>query len=423
MQITFLSFWHPHPADNGAKLRVMALLRALAREHSVDLVILASEPADTDDSGPVAKMCRSIRTVAVPQFSPHCGLRLRDLIGTTPRSLLATYDPAVSRLIERRIAAGECDIVICGDLAAYYGKIAARSIPVFIDELDPSRFVDGMRLAPTMQRRLRAALTWWKYRLFARQLLGICAGFFVVSEREAALLRAIAPHPDRVVIVPNGVHIAQQPELPGRIARRLVYSGSPTYAPNLDAVSFFAADILPRIRSRIPDAWLAVTGKTEGVQLTHLMEEPGMTFTGWLPDIRAYVAASRVCVVPLREGGGTRLKILEAMAVGTPVVSTTKGAEGLNLTDGEDILIADDPGAFADATVRLLSNDALHARLASHARTTVAARYDWEAVCANMLAALARLTGTPQRGHATATQLRGDESVIEPAAHVEQILT
>lgn len=404
MQITYLSFWHPYPADNGAKMRMLALLRALAREHQIDLIVLAAEAVDATDPGPLTELCRSVTTLVVPSFSPRGGLRWRDFMRSTPRSLLATYNPAVTRLVEGRIAGGECDVVICGDLAAYYGLMASRSIPVVIDELEPSRFVDAMRHAATMRGRLRAALTWWKHRLFARRLLEACAGCFVASEREAALLRALVSHPERVVIVPNGVSLTPPIEPAARDAHRLVYNGSPTYAPNLDAVTFFAADILPRIRSRLPDARLAVTGKTDGVPLDHLTRAPGISFTGWLPDIRTFVAASRVCAVPLREGSGTRLKILEAMALGTPVVATTKGAEGLAVTDGQDILLADDPAAFADATVRLLTDDALHARIACRARATVAARYDWGAIGADMLAALSRLTDPPpsQRGADTA---------------------
>jgi glycosyltransferase involved in cell wall biosynthesis len=237
----------------------------------------------------------------------------------------------------------------------------------------------------------------------------------VTSAREATLLRAITTHAERVAIVTNGVTLIDQPDLPTRDARRLVYSGSPTYAPNRDAVAFFAADILPRIRARIPDAWLAVTGKTEGASLDGLTTTPGIAFTGWLPDIRAYVAASRVCVVPLRQGGGTRLKILEAMALGTPVVATTKGAEGLDLTSGEDILIADDPEAFTDATVRLLADDALHARIAAHARATVAARYDWEAIGTEMLAALTQRIGVWTARQCAHRATQRDETVMKPS--------
>ncbi len=388
MQITFVSFWHPYPADNGVKMRTLAIIRALAREHSVDLIVLSAEPAAADDPAPLRQLCRSITTITVPVFSPRSGGGWLRLFHVTPRSYIATYNPTVTALLERRIAAGECDAVICGELAAYYGGKVARSVAVFVDEVEPSRYADAVRNAASIWRRLRAALTGWKYRNFMRTLVADCAGIFVTSAREATLLRAITTHAERVAIVTNGVTLIDQPDLPTRDARRLIYSGSPTYAPNRDAVAFFAADILPRIRARIPGAWLAVTGKTEGASLNSLTATPGIAFTGWLPDIRAYVAASHVCVVPLRQGSGTRLKILEAMALGTPVVATTKGAEGLDLTSGEDLLIADDPEAFSDATVRLLTDNALHARIAAHARATVAARYDWEIIGTEMLTAL-----------------------------------
>jgi glycosyltransferase involved in cell wall biosynthesis len=418
MQVTFVSAWYPFPTDNGAKMRALAIIRALAREHCVDLVVLNTGETATHDPEPLRHLCRSITTIPVPMFSPQSGSRWRSLFRATPRSFVTTYNPTVTALLERRIAARECDVVICGELAAYYGLIAARRLPVFIDELDPSRFIDAIRDAATTRRRIRATLTWWKHRRFMRRLLDACAGCFVASEREAALLRTIAPHAEHIALVRNGVTLTKPPDIPRGDARRLVYSGSPTYGPNRDAVAFFAADILPRIRARMPDAWLAVTGKTDGVPLDTLATTPGVTFTGWLPDIRAYVAASRVCVVPLRQGGGTRLKILEAMALGTPVVATTKGAEGLDLTNGEDILIADDPAAFADATVRLLTDDALHARIAARARAT-AARYDWEIIGTELLAALIRLSDawamrSDVRGDARNATDRGRATIANP---------
>lgn len=405
MQVTFVSFWYPYPADNGAKMRALAIIRALAREHCVDLIVLGAEGRATHDPEPLRSLCRSITTITVPLFSPHGASGWRSLFSAVPRSFVMTYNPTVTVLLERRIAAGECDVVICGELAAYYGLTVARSAPVFLDEVEPSRYADAVRTALSIRSRLRASLTDWKYRGFVRTLDADCAGFFVVSEREATLLRAITAHASRIAVVPNGVTLTERRDEPARDTHRLVYSGSPSYAPNRDAVAYFAADILPRIRARIPDARLAVTGKTDGAALDGIVTAPGVTFTGWLPDIRAYVAASRVCVVPLRAGSGTRLKILEAMALGTPVVATTKGAEGLDLKSGVDLLIADDPEAFADATVRLLTDDALHTRIASCARAAVTARYDWEAIGIEMLAALTRLVSdwtTPADARAAA---------------------
>jgi glycosyltransferase involved in cell wall biosynthesis len=418
MQVTFVSAWYPFPTDNGAKMRALAIIRALAREHCVDLVVLNTGETAMHDPEPLRHLCRSITTISVPMFSPQSGSRWRSLFRATPRSFVTTYNPTVTALLERRIAARECDVVICGELAAYYGLKVARSVAVFIDDVDPSRYEDAVRSASSVRSRLRAVLTDWKYRGFVRTLDAECAGLFVTSQREATLIHAITAHTARIAIIPNGVTLTEEPDRPPRDAHRLVYSGSPTYGPNRDAIAFFAADILPRIRARMPDAWLAVTGKTDGVPLDTLAVTPGVAFTGWLPDIRAYVAASRVCVVPLRQGGGTRLKILEAMALGTPVVATTKGAEGLDLTNGEDILIADDPAAFADATVRLLTDDALHARIAARARAT-AARYDWEIIGTELLAALIRLSDawamrSDVRGDARNATDRGRATIANP---------
>src|SRR5262249_45633917 len=156
-------------------------------------------------------------------------------------------------------------------------------------------------------------LTFLQYRRFTTSLLRHCSGGFVASESEAQQLRRLSGS-QRVAIVPNAITLEAHATSQERDPRRLVYSGAISYEPNRDAVSYFATDILPIIRARIPDAWLAVTGKNDHAA-DELCAHPGLTFTGWQPDIRAFIATSRACVVPLRRGGGTRLKILEAMAV------------------------------------------------------------------------------------------------------------
>lgn len=396
MQVTVLSPWYPHPADNGAKLRVMALLRALAREHILDLIVLGTTN-ESMDVGPLAEICRSVTTIALRPFAPSGPRSWLAFLSAIPRSVSTTYNPEITTCLNDRIRAGECDALFCycsGDLrAAWYATKVSDRVPIVIDDPEPSRYLDLTRNASTRVERGRASLVWWKYRRFVRSVLGVCTGCLVTSEREAALLREIIRCPDRIAVVPNGVTVATELAPSNQDACRIVYNGAPTYGPNLDAVTYFGTEILPRIRARRPGVWLAVTGSTQGVELGNVAATDGVTFTGWLPDIRAFVAGSRVCVVPLRQGGGTRLKILEAMTMGTPVVATPKGAEGLDLIDGEDILIADSAEAFADATVRLLTDDDLHRHIAAHARATVTARFDWESIGADMLVALARITG------------------------------
>lgn len=387
MQITFVSAWYPVPTDNGAKMRVMMLLRALAREHTVDFIGVLGDDEAACDLSPLKDICRSVKLFQ--NRKPTDKRALFAPLRPVPRSYLSTYDPQVTATLRSRIAAHACDAVICGDLAAYYGFTVARYAPVIVDELDPSRYLDLVQHAPAMHRP-RATLTFLQYRRFVTSLFRHCAGGFVASEKEAQLLRRLSGS-QSVALVPNAIALEACATSQERDSRRLVYSGAIAYEPNRDAVSYFATDILPIIRARIPDAWLAVTGKNDQAA-DGLRAHAGLTFTGWQPDIRTFIATSRACVVPLRRGGGTRLKILEAMAVGTPVVTTTKGAEGLAVTHGDDVLIADSPAAFADATIQLLTDDALHARIAARARATVAARYDEERIGDEARIALVRLT-------------------------------
>jgi glycosyltransferase involved in cell wall biosynthesis len=158
-----------------------------------------------------------------------------------------------------------------------------------------------------------------------------------------------------------------------------VFSGSMNWAPNIDGVSYFCEEILPLILARKPDCRVAIVGRTPPPSITHLAEiNPQVVVTGTVPDIRTYLWGSQVCIVPLRIGGGTRLKIYEAMAARLPVVSTTVGAEGLPVSDGENILLADDPRQFAEACLKLLSDGANRRRLAEQAWELVAARFSWK---------------------------------------------
>jgi glycosyltransferase involved in cell wall biosynthesis len=393
MQLTYVTAWYPNPADNGAKLRTLGWIQALSTEHTVDLVVAVSDTPLHLDPGPLARLCRSIVTFSIPAVQPARTCSRLALLRPMPRSYTETYEPEITRRLEEQIQAHACDAILCSELTALYGWKVADRIPVIVDELDPSRYVEAME-QPGLSHRIRTAVTWWKYRCFVAGLLARSAGATTASERDAQMLRRLAAHPDRVVIIPNGIAVPERLNISVREPRRLVFNGAPTYTPNLDAVTYFAKDILPHVRARVPDAWLAVTGSTAGAAVNDLTDTPGVTFTGWLEDIQNYVAESRVCVVPLRQGGGTRLKILQAMALGTPVVATRKGAEGLRVANGEDILIADTAEEFADATVRLICDDDLHARIAGRARESVSAHYDEKRIGEDVRSALVRIMAT-----------------------------
>jgi glycosyltransferase involved in cell wall biosynthesis len=181
------------------------------------------------------------------------------------------------------------------------------------------------------------------------------------------------------VAVPNGIDMQSlQGEWGPFEAGSLIYTGALTFKINQEAVWHFANEILPLIVQAMPNAMLRVTGKIAGVPEKWIPRHPALHYTGYLDDVRPAIARSWASVVPLRTGSGTRIKIVESMAIGTPVVSTAKGAEGLDLRAGRDLLIADSPADFADATVGLLSNASLRQSLVEQGRQTARARFDWD---------------------------------------------
>jgi glycosyltransferase involved in cell wall biosynthesis len=184
-----------------------------------------------------------------------------------------------------------------------------------------------------------------------------------------------------VAAVPTGVDVSYfRPTAEAEAATDLAFVGSMDWMPNIDGAVWFVNEVLPLIKRKLPGCTLAVVGRTPGREVTELAQrEPGIRITGTVADVRPWLWESKVSIVPLRIGGGTRLKIYEAMAAGTPVVSTTIGAEGLDISPGENILIADRPDAFAEACVRLLNNEAQRQRVAAAAARHVETKHSWEA--------------------------------------------
>jgi len=187
---------------------------------------------------------------------------------------------------------------------------------------------------------------------------------------------------DQVTSVRTGVDIdyfARPADVPS--IGDIVFCGSMDWLPNVDGVVYFLAEILPLIRKKLPNATFTIAGRSPDPKVLRAVEGvEGVAVTGRVEDMRPYLWGARISVVPLRIGGGTRLKIYECMAAGVPVVSTSVGAEGLRYSDGEDIVLAEDPAGFADACVRLLLDDSARASLAENARQRTVRELSWEAV-------------------------------------------
>jgi glycosyltransferase involved in cell wall biosynthesis len=182
----------------------------------------------------------------------------------------------------------------------------------------------------------------------------------------------------------------------------MVFTGSMDWLPNEDGMTYFCREILPRIRESEPDATLSIIGRSPTPAVRKLAEIPGVEVTGRVDDVRPHIARGSVYIVPLRIGGGTRLKIFEAMSMGKAVVSTTVGAEGLPVTNGRDIDIADEPARFAHSVVHLMRDTGARRGIEAAARRLVVEKYDWSAVASDFEAALVRAARPSERARAIA---------------------
>ncbi|WP_448545987.1 glycosyltransferase family 4 protein [Roseiflexus sp.] len=380
MRILALTSWWPEPADNGIKLRIRHLLRALARSHDIHLVALTHDGANTSQRQEIDQLCASAMALSAPQRNPRRQDVIASLWHVQPASVRVRWNPQWSAVVRAQAAALKPDIVLSIELAT---AIYAREISSVVRILDDPELVglSTWHRASSAPGKLRAWLTWYKQRSYVRYLLRSFDACSVVSDAELDLVRPLAPANTRLAVIPNGADISggtgdwgePQPDT-------LIYPGSLTYRANLDAVQYFLRDIFPQIRQRRSGVRLRITGRAEPEQLAALPSCDGVDVLGFVPDVRAEVARAWCEVVPLREGSGTRLKVLEALALGTPVVSTSKGIEGLALDHDLHVLVADTPESFADATLRVLAQPELRARLAEAGRRRVAELYDWRII-------------------------------------------
>jgi glycosyltransferase involved in cell wall biosynthesis len=231
---------------------------------------------------------------------------------------------------------------------------------------------------------------------FERKALDHFDLVLTVSEKDRDTFQRLYPSGvRRYFVVPTGVDTEYfRPGITRQDAGKgLVFTGSMDWLPNEDGMLYFCRDILPLIRRDEPDVSLSIVGRAPTSAIRRLGETPGVEVTGRVEDVRPYIDGAAVYIVPLRIGGGTRLKIFEAMSVGRAVVSTTIGAEGLPVTPDQNILIADDPEAFARAVVQLFRDEALRRRLEHRARELVVEGYDWSVVADRLEAALAAAAG------------------------------
>jgi polysaccharide biosynthesis protein PslH len=383
VQILFLSTWFPYPPDNGSKLRAYHLLRALGSRHEVTLLSFAFDTGQPATPDALQTICRSIEVVPLNPFLANRSGTLATFLSMRPTA--SRPIPAMSQLVAEAWQRKAYDVVIAStEMMADYALMAPPDTTKVLEEHNSlTRWMaERYQQERNPLQRTRCWASWQKRRWYENRYYSRFDLVTMVSQEDwRTTSELIQGGRARVEIVPNGVDCQHnQPGLAQPRPDTLIYHGALTYSTNYDAMRWFLAEIYPGIQREVGSVSLTITGNTSGVRLTDLQLNDSVHLSGYVDDIRPVIASAAVCVVPLRQGGGTRLKILEAMALGTPVVSTSKGAEGLDVTPGHDILIADEPAEFANQVIHLLRDTALRERLARNARRLVEMRYDWQGI-------------------------------------------
>ncbi len=382
MKILVISTWFPYPPDNGSKLRAHYLIRSLAATNSVTVLAFAGNGiAQTCDEG-AADQQPAVISVPDDPFR-HVGAP-RWIKYLSPAPLAFRPSRAMQSAVDHAAQSERWDGVVAVQMPAarYVRRVQSAARIVDVDTALSHQLRERCRAQTSPLARLAAWVSWQKAHRYEAEILRRFDAATVAWSGEVEPLQAMtAGRGCQVHVIPNGVDcIWNQPDMLQRDPNALVFNGSLTYSANYDAMRWYLAEVHPQICAARPEVNLTITGATTGVDLAGLALGASVHLTGRVADVRPPVAAATAAIAPIRQGGGTRLKILEAMALGTPVVATTKGAEGLKVKTGEHLLLADTPQAFAHAVLTLLENAELHRRLAENARCLVEATYDWPAI-------------------------------------------
>jgi glycosyltransferase involved in cell wall biosynthesis len=403
MRILYASTWLPYPPDNGAKIRAYNLLRYLALGHEVHLLSFMFS-ADDERYLPVLRgLCAEVRVVVGDPFQLSPLGSALGFLSPRPRGVVGTYcrdmDRAVSQVAERT----RFDVLVAACAVAGRYLLRVPDVPRLLEEQNSSSRMahESYRAERRTLPRLRRWVSWQKAMRYERWLFPQFDACSMVSAADRDALLAVVPEmAGRAIVLPNGVDLERnRPGLADPQPDTLVFNGPLMYAPNAEAMRFFVTEVWPRVRRERPHAALTITGKSDGADVGWLPGDGSVQLSGYLEDVRPAVAGSWLSVVPLRTGGGTRLKILEALALGTPVVSTAKGAEGLDLESGREVLIADEPDELAARTLQVLRDPALRERLSRDGRRAVEQRYGWQRIGADMDTWLRSVAAARQAAH------------------------
>ena len=390
MKILFLSRWFPYPTNNGSKLRIYNLLRGLSKHHDVTLLSFADQPDVSPEAPEVKSICTDVQVIPWREFDPTSTRAKAGFLSLKPRSIIDTFSPEMAQAITQTLSKQKYDVVIASQLQMAAYSAYFQNVPALFEEIEVGLIHGQANTTVDKVQRLRHAFTWFKLRMYLSQLLKSFQAVTVVSEQERKLIARYFPKVKNVQVIPNCMNMDDYQDIHAQTKpNTLVFTGSFRFAANYEAMVWFVGKVFPLILEQVPDAQLIITGDHADLPLP---SNRNVTLAGYVDDIKGLIASSAVALAPLWSGGGTRLKILEAMAIGTPVVATNKGAEGLEIEVGEHLFVTDEPSVYADCVVKLLTDQDLHRKMARSARQLVKGKYDWAGLLPMFFDLIRRIT-------------------------------
>ncbi len=405
MRLLFITPQLPYPPRQGTALRNWGLIAHLAGKHEIWLLAFDEHPA-AELPEALRLACRKVTRLPLPPRTSAD--RLRTLVGSQmPDMAWRLWSPAFARALGEQLRLQRFDALqVEGIELARYALEAGR-LPLgarWVFDAHNAEYLLQKRTCLADARApwrwhgaLYSLVQWMRLRQFEQRTLRAADAVACVSNEDAAALRRLAPEA-RIHVVPNGIDVAGYAAFTPTIAPddsdapMLIFTGKMDFRPNVDAVLWFWRRIWPIVKQAYPAARWLIVGQKPSKRLAVLRTDPGIVITGEVPDVRPYIAQADVYIAPLRAGGGTRFKLLEAMAMRRAIVTTALGCEGFEVTSGRELLIADRPQEFAGAVIELLRSASHRAALGERAQRFVAANYDWQAIVPRMEQLYAQLS-------------------------------
>lgn len=392
MRILFVTPYVP----SRIRTRPYHLIRELARQgHQVTLLTAATSEQEARDAEELRGWGVRVEVFPVPRARSLANCLLA-LPTQEPLQAVYAYHPAMEWRLAERARSGEFDLVHIEHLRAARLVRAVQGIPTVYDSVDciSLLFEQTLQRTPRWTSRVLAALDLARTRRYEAHLLARYDRVVVTSRRDREALEALArrylppsARPAPVTVVTNGVDLEYfRPQDGLRDGRRVVFTGKMSYHANVAGALYFAREVLPRIWAQDPEVQFWVVGKDPPEAVQRLARDPRIVVTGTVDDLRPYLARAAVAVCPIPYAVGIQNKVLEAMAMGTPVICTRAAAEGLEARPGEDLLVADTAEEFARYVLRVLGDPALAKRLGITGRQYVETRHDWGTIAGQLVA-------------------------------------